>query len=400
MPENKEQTLTELYGLRAGLSAIAIAADQYKSMDSKTHNDVRQQKLRCQNMETELQTANEKLTEKKYKLARAQKTLIEQPPQAQRAEGGGVVKIIFAVLLAVAVTAGVVFACIAIIKALFYTEGNIEGTEDVVAGVVISIVVCAIGLVLIGLAIRPIIRISSSGARKRADIERANREAMEKYEKAHADAVRDVAELPIVIKNLTATIERLPAEIERAREDHKKAVAEREQILALHIAKGNALYNVVATRYNYLLAESDWANIDYVIYLLETGRADTIKEALQQLDTERRKNEIVNSIGIAAEYVGNTIRRSVQALQGSMERCFNEMSNMLQAAFKRQEELLKDITKGVSTVSYQLVGIQKSVDFGNALLQKAVASSEQIAGSVQYMRDLAESAAIRSRNGG
>lgn len=400
MPENKAQTLTELYGLRAGLSAIAIAADKYKGKDSQTRNKVREQELRVQNAEKDLQKATENLRRLENELANARKELSEQPPQAQRVEGGGVVKIIFSVLLAVAVTAGVLFACIAIIQALFHTEGNIEGTEDVVVGVIISIVVCAIGLALIGLTIWLVVHVSSKVRKERADIKNANRMKRETYEYVQKNAARTVAELPDIIKNSRADIARFPAEIERAKEDHKKAVAEREQILALHIAKGNALYNVVSVRYNYLLAESDWASIDYVIYLLETRRADTIKEALQQLDTERRKNEIVNSIGIAAKYVGETIRRSVQSLQGSMERCFSEMSKMLQTAFERQEMLLKNITKGISTVSVQLVGIQKSVDFGNALLQKANETSGQIAGSVQYMRNLAESADIRRRSGG
>ena len=401
MSENKAQTLTELYGLRAGLSAIAVESDNYKSVDAKTDEKIQKQKSRCQNMESDLQETHKKLREKKEKLANAQKVLSEPPPQEQHTKrAGGTVKCFFVILFAVAVAGGVIAACIAIISALFHTEGNIEGTEDVVVGVIISIVVCVIGLVLIGLVIWLAVRVSSNEANRRVNIRINNQAAKGKYNTAHDEAVRNVAELPVVIKNLYASIDRFPAEIEQAQADYKKAIAEREQILPLYIAKGSALHDVVTARYNNLLAESDWASLDYVIYLLETGRADTIKEALQQLDAERRKNEIVNSIGIAAEYVSGTIHRSIQTLQVNMEQCFRGMANMLQTAFQRQETLLKTVVKGISTVSFQMSNIQASVDFGNALLQKANETSEQIAGSVHYLCDMAESADIRRRSGG
>ena len=54
--------------------------------------------------------------------------------------------------------------------------------------------------------------------------------------------------------------------------------------------------DALITEFSSVLDPRDWANIDLIIFYYETGRADTLKEALQQVDRQRQNEALIKAI--------------------------------------------------------------------------------------------------------
>lgn len=77
----------------------------------------------------------------------------------------------------------------------------------------------------------------------------------------------------------------------------------RQQIRDLKCPSVAKDYMKVVSQYAYLLHESDFGSLDYIIYLFVTNRSDSMKEALQLLDEEKRTQRIIKSIDQASSYI-------------------------------------------------------------------------------------------------
>ena len=119
----------------------------------------------------------------------------------------------------------------------------------------------------------------------------------------------------------------------RLRENQSKKYFERINQLKYRI---NELSTYIGQSMNYLKEEfggflhvSDWENIDYLIYLFITGRADDRKEALQLLDKEKRTSRIVGTIHELASYVSKNINSAISELRSSLTSQMNTINNSL-----------------------------------------------------------------------
>lgn len=121
-----------------------------------------------------------------------------------------------------------------------------------------------------------------------------------------------------------------------------------------------------------IIDERDWGNLDVIIYELETGRADTIKEALQQTDLYIRHNEIVSLIKVATASVCRAIQDSIDELSHS---------------FNREISLLRSDAAELNSNLISMVNAQK---LGNALLEKANVSSNEMVKDFARLRQLEE----------
>ena len=133
------------------------------------------------------------------------------------------------------------------------------------------------------------------------------------------------------------------------------------------IVENNVILNSLNKQFGNLLDIRDWENLDLVIYYYETGRADSIKEALQLVDNERRNNALIQAIGIAT----TEICRSIQSLGRVMIQGFASLSAQIEA--QRVQ-----ITNAMSEMVTQQT-------LSNALLAKANVSSKEM---VEQMKKL------------
>lgn len=117
----------------------------------------------------------------------------------------------------------------------------------------------------------------------------------------------------------------------------------------------NYLYQTLKTQCS-LIDPRDWKYVDTLIFYFETGRADTMKEALQHLDHEIQTRQIINTVVRATEYLAETIRIGIQQITERLAHI-----QVLQAA-QLQQQMMQ-----------------------TALLNKIASSSEQLASDVSYM---------------
>lgn len=143
----------------------------------------------------------------------------------------------------------------------------------------------------------------------------------------------------------------------------------------ISILKRNSetLFMVLQRQFSYILDMRDWQHLDLVIFYLETGRADSIKEALQLVDREVQTQRIANAIQQATAQICNTLALGFTVLQQTINSGFNMISRQIAASS--------------ANVSAQLASLTGAVNMNNALRAKANVSSEQLMKDVQALRN-------------
>ena len=153
--------------------------------------------------------------------------------------------------------------------------------------------------------------------------------------------------------------------------------------------------------------------MDMFIYMYETGRAESKKEALQLIDQYEQNRSITEAVCRAGQEVKLSIESGLSRLQNSMVECFRgisaQLSTMHSETMLKMDRMvgrLDDINAGISAVgvglgavSAGLASTAQAIDLNNALQAKANVSAQQLLDDVHYMRTLDEQAEIRRRNG-
>lgn len=112
-----------------------------------------------------------------------------------------------------------------------------------------------------------------------------------------------------------------------------------------HCVKENIrIRDFLTNNYN-VLTVADWPNIDLIIFYFNTGRADTMKEALQLVDEQRRNDAIVHAINSASREISGTIQRN-----------FNNLSSMLSSHFSRINMQIEDMSFRVDKLGNEMRG--------------------------------------------
>ena len=90
-------------------------------------------------------------------------------------------------------------------------------------------------------------------------------------------------------------------------------------------------------RYAHLLHESDFENLDFILYLFVTGRAETMKEALQLLDEERRSQRLVNAVETSAHYIVANFERIMDNFGKKLEAAISSSTMQIMEAINSLE---------------------------------------------------------------
>ncbi len=152
-----------------------------------------------------------------------------------------------------------------------------------------------------------------------------------------------------------------------------------------------------------ILNESDWQNIDFLIFYLETGRADSLKEALQLVDKQRQTEQITRAISEATNHISNTLNAAFNRLGSLMQDCFynlgqqiqynhNEAMNTMLNSFASLESTVNagnceisnrigDLDATIKTEGERIVAVET---LNSALLNKANDSSDKLMYELRY----------------
>ena len=185
----------------------------------------------------------------------------------------------------------------------------------------------------------------------------------------------------------------------------KQAYALTEEVV---LPVSNAIYEAMLSKYGEFLDEREWGIVDLLIYYFETGRADTLKEALLHADQQRALQKIVEAVLMANENICQTMDRSLRNLGDRLtcsismlqtelmiqtDRIVGSNIQTAKAIARSQEQLASEIKSSMASVSS---AISSSVDSlqntmtANAntqteLMKQMRQDSNTLAQNVRYM---------------
>lgn len=148
------------------------------------------------------------------------------------------------------------------------------------------------------------------------------------------------------------------------------------------IGKTYPLYVTLKQDYASLVSESDWKDLDLIIYYFETNRATTVQEALRLVDRQKQTDAIVRAVQDAGSQISRTIAGATVALMKTISAACTEICNNIQVVSGH----LATISAGISSIAGGVSSLVDATELQNALLSQANRSSADIAADVAYMR--------------
>ncbi len=151
--------------------------------------------------------------------------------------------------------------------------------------------------------------------------------------------------------------------------------AKLQERIAPIIKKGYSLYVALQEKFKDLIDVRDWEHLDLIIFYLETGRADTKKEALQLVEREIQTNRIVNAINTATQQICNTIDRMAQQVGARLDTLSSQLTLIAVQRHMHIEQAGRLIT---------------ATEMQNALLEKAETSAEKLIEEAEYIKKICD----------
>lgn len=161
---------------------------------------------------------------------------------------------------------------------------------------------------------------------------------------------------------------------------YKKAI-EKQQNECSNFYK--EFYNTYLSSFINVLDERDWKNLDLIIFILETHRADTLKEALQQVDMYRHTEKIARAIENASLAICNTIRQESDRISLAIGNCVDTINSRLQIIADNQNVLSKELNSVNDNIKKSI----NATELQNALIAKSNETSEQMAMDIARIRE-------------
>ncbi len=111
--------------------------------------------------------------------------------------------------------------------------------------------------------------------------------------------------------------------------------------------KSLKLEYAVACNLNYI-NPSDFAHIDFIIFLFVSKRAETLKEALQLLDHSRQTGAIIQAIGTSTQYLATNISATINSMQHNIIKELHIVNETLKKEGERTRQSIEAAAYSVS----------------------------------------------------
>lgn len=173
------------------------------------------------------------------------------------------------------------------------------------------------------------------------------------------------------------------------------------QKVEFHVSAGRALYDMLRDYYASFLDPRDWKYIDYLIFAIETARADSVKEALQLCDREVQTKRIIDEIHAANTAICRTINAGFRSMEAEMQRSVSALSLEMKKntayvlsgmnALAQSIEAMGESQRQESINLQQYVAsLTQATTINNALIARQAQSSEKLVENVSRLRQLAD----------
>ncbi len=367
--EQKNQMLADLYALRAGMSAISIERDKF-GVKEKAYSDAKCKvdRARCEyaNAKNFVSRCDEydkkdslQKTEEKVKLGRQFKKSV-----------------------ICSLGAGIVGALIPWVI-YFLTEANIQdskyGSSYWEKYLLVS--VCILGIIfVVGLAFALSVKVSNG-----KDLQKRIKEGSGKSKQD--------------LKDAKARLSQATADCDSAQKALKIVSKDYEKVKSVSTKLSQEMYNALVAQFKSVLDIRDWEHIDLIIFNFETGRADTLKEALQQVDRRVQTDEIIEAIESAGSSIAATINVTMRELRSDLNKSFNRLSEQLAIQHAEQMTALGNINRSIERTNESIAKLQSATEnngktlenissaanLNNALIAKIGYDSMSLMDDVNYM---------------
>lgn len=368
--EQKNQMLADLYALRAGMSAISIERDKF-GVKEKAYSDAKR-KVDCacyeyENAENSVSRCDEydkkdslQKTEEKVKLDRTfKKTVI-----------GSLVAGIFG----------------ALIPWFFYFIVDDLNIQDSQYGYsywkkYLLVSACILGIIfVVGLAVALIVKVSNG-----KDLQKRIKEGSGKSKQD--------------LKDAKARLSQAAADCDSAQKALAIVSEDYEKVKSVSTKLSQEMYNALVAQFKSVLDIRDWEHIDLIIFNFETGRADTLKEALQQVDRRVQTDEIIEAIESAGSSIAATINVTMRELRSDLDKSFNRLSEQLAIQHAEQMTAFGNINRNIERTNESIAKLQSATEnngktlenissaanLNNALIAKIGYDSMSLMDDVNYM---------------
>ncbi len=368
--EQKNQMLADLYTLRAGMSAISIERDKF-GVKEKAYSDAKR-KVDCacyeyENAEKFVSRCDEydkkdslQKTEEKVKLDRTfKKTVIGSL-------GAGIVG--------------------ALIPWFFYFVTSGDYGQDSKYGYsfwekYLLVSACILGIIfVVGLAFALIVRVNNG------------KYLQKRIEEESGKSKQD-------LKDAKARLSQATADCDSAQKALTIVSKDYEKVKSVSTKLSQEMYNALVAQFKSVLDIRDWAHIDLIIFNFETGRADTLKEALQQVDRRVQTDEIIEAIESAGSSIAATINVTMRELRSDLNKSFNRLSEQLKIQHAEQMTALGNINRSIERTNESIAKLQSATEnngktlenissaanLNNALIAKIDYDSMSLMDDVNYM---------------
>ena len=151
---------------------------------------------------------------------------------------------------------------------------------------------------------------------------------------------------------------------------------------------GSAMFEALRKQFAEFLSPADWENIDLLIFYFETGRALTLREALQLVDKQRQADMIVEAIESATQRICTTINHGMLNLHNTIIGCASVLSAQLSSIQTQQDQILSN------QIQLQI----EASTLQSALKSKSNTSSKQLMEDVHQLRVYADNLEVKRRN--
>lgn len=365
----KNALLGDLYALRAGMSAISVERDKF-SVKEKAYSDAKYDadhaSFAYKKAEDTVSFCNEcdrkdslQKTEEKTELgSKFKKTVI----------GSLIVAILGALIPWI----------------LYFLTG--DNQQDSEYGYsywkeYLIASVCILGIIfIVGLAVALIIRVSNG------------RDLQKRVKFESGQSKQDVKDAKARLAQAYAERDRTKKALAIATKDYVKAKSVSTKL-------SQEMYEALVAQFKSVLDIRDWEHIDLIIFNFETGRADTLKEALQQVDRRVQTDEIIEAIESAGSSIAATINITMRELRSDLNKSFGRLSEQLATQHAEQMAALGNINQSIDRTNESVAKLQSSAEnntkalenissaanLNNALLAKIGCDSMTLMEDVNYM---------------
>lgn len=368
--EQKNQMLADLYALRAGMSAISIERDKF-GVKEKAYSDAKR-KVDCacyeyENAENSVSRCDE----------------YDKKDSLQKTEENAKLDLTFKKTVIGSLGAGIVGA---LIPWFFYFATSGDYGQDSKYGYsywkeYLIASACILGIIfVVGLAFALIVKVSNG-----KDLQKRIKEGSGKSKQD--------------LKDAKARLSQAAADCDSAQKALAIVSKDYEKVKSVSTKLSQEMYNALVAQFKSVLDIRDWEHIDLIIFNFETGRADTLKEALQQVDRRVQTDEIIEAIESAGSSIAATINVTMRELRSDLNKSFNRLSEQLAIQHAEQMTALGNINRSIERTNESIAKLQSATEnngktlenilsaanLNNALIAKIGCDSMSLMDDVNYM---------------